>query len=153
MVLMTGVAVVLVLYVAGAGWTAYWSLRFGLTPRPPLSMFETRVRFAAVITALFLAWARQDSMERSALICAVIAAGSSRLYGLGISFGDASSSGFAASLSGLQPWGVGYHAMVSEKARNDPRKQTNKAESFVSIQLFPGSHASLEIPTNSPSKQ
>ena len=79
MVLMTGVAVVLVLCVAGTGWAAYWSLRSGLTPRPPLSMFETRVRFAAVITALFLAWARQDSMERRALICAVIAAGSSGL--------------------------------------------------------------------------
>ena len=84
MVLMIAMALVLVLGVAGAGKTAYWSLRFGLTPRPPLSMFETIPRYAAVITALFLAWARKDSMERSALICAVIAAGSSGLDGLGI---------------------------------------------------------------------
>lgn len=83
-VLMMVMVVLLVFCVAGAVWTAYWSLRFGLTPRPPLSAFQTSIRFAVVIAALFLAWLRTSLLERTALICAIIAAGSSGLYGLGV---------------------------------------------------------------------
>ena len=83
-VLMMTMVVLLLLCVTGAVWTAYWSLRFGLAPRAPLSTFQTVVRFAAVITALFLMWVRTDMLERSALICALVAAGSSALYGLGV---------------------------------------------------------------------
>ena len=41
------------------------------------------VRFVVVIVALILCWFRSDLIERTALVCAVIAAGSSGLYGLG----------------------------------------------------------------------
>ena len=67
----------------GAAWTAYWSLRFGLTPRAPLSPLHTAVRFAAVALAAILLPLRRDSLERATLLCAVIAAGSSALFGLG----------------------------------------------------------------------
>jgi hypothetical protein len=77
-------ALLLIVCVAGAVWTAYWSLWFGLTPRPPLSVFQTVVRFVVVILAIVLFWRRRDLMERSALTCAVIAAGSSALFGLGV---------------------------------------------------------------------
>ena len=80
-----GMAVLLVGCVAGAVWTAYWWLRFGLAPRPPLSTFQTLVRFLAVAGALLVWWRRRvDLTESSALACAVIAAGSSALFGLGI---------------------------------------------------------------------
>lgn len=82
-VIVFAMAVLLLLCVAGAVWTGYWSLRFGLTPRPRLSAFQTIVRFVAVITALLLVWVRTDMLERSALICAIITAGSSGLDGLG----------------------------------------------------------------------
>lgn len=75
----------LLICLAGAIWTAYWSLRFGLTPRPPLSVFQTLVRFVVVMVALLLWRFRRDLGERSALACAVVAAGSSGLYGLGLS--------------------------------------------------------------------
>ena len=78
-----GMGLLLTLCLAGVVWTAYWSLRFGLAPRAPLSTFQTAVRLAAIITALLLAWVRTDVLERSALICAIVAAGSSALYGLG----------------------------------------------------------------------
>ena len=77
-------ALLLIFCIAGAGWTAYWSLSFGLAPRPPLSAFQTLVRFVVVALALFLCFRRRDLVERSAFACAVIAAGSSALYGLGI---------------------------------------------------------------------
>ena len=80
----TGMALLLLLCLAGALWTAYWSLRFGLTPRPPLSAFQTLVRFLVVLLALLLWRLRGDLTERSALACTVIAAGSSGLYGLGL---------------------------------------------------------------------
>ena len=38
----------------------------------------------AVTAALLLCWVRRDYLERSALACAVIAAGSSALFGLGL---------------------------------------------------------------------
>jgi hypothetical protein len=79
-----GMALLLLLCLAGALWTAYWSLRFGLTPRPPLSAFQTLIRFLIVMLALLLWRLRGDLAERSALACTVIAAGSSGLYGLGL---------------------------------------------------------------------
>ena len=69
---------------AGAVWTAYWSLRFGLTPRPPLSALQTAIRFAVVTLAVILLPYRRDWIERTALLCAVVAAGSSALFGLGV---------------------------------------------------------------------
>jgi hypothetical protein len=77
-------AVLLALCLAGAIWTAYWSWRFGLAPRPRLSAFQTVVRFAAVTAALLLWRWRTHPVERSALACAIVAAGSSGLYGLGL---------------------------------------------------------------------
>ena len=68
---------------AGAAWTAYWSLRFGLEPRPPLSPLHTVARFAIVTLAVILLPLRRDSIERTALLCTVVAAGSSALFGLG----------------------------------------------------------------------
>jgi presenilin-like A22 family membrane protease len=68
----------------GAGWTAYWSSRFGLAARAPLSPFQTAVRFAGVALAVILLLFRRDTMERTTLICAVVAAGSSALFGLGL---------------------------------------------------------------------
>ena len=79
-----GLALLLLFCFAGALWTAYWSLRFGLAPRPPLSAFQTLVRLAAVTAASLLWWVRRDHLERIALACAVIAAGSSALFGLGL---------------------------------------------------------------------
>ncbi|HJZ82759.1 MAG TPA: hypothetical protein VKD91_20510 [Pyrinomonadaceae bacterium] len=76
-------ALLLIFCLTGAVWTAYWSLRYGLAPRPPLSPSQTVVRFVAVTAALWLWRLRRDWIERSALACAVIAAGSSGLYGLG----------------------------------------------------------------------
>lgn len=70
--------------VTGAMWTAYWSLRFGLAPRPPLSEFQIVLRLLAVGVASFLWWRRRDLIERIALSCAIIAAGSSALFGFGV---------------------------------------------------------------------
>jgi len=81
--LAAGVVFLAVVCAAGAAWTVYWSLRYGLTPRPPLSPFQTVVRFAAVIVGAILLLFRRDSIERTALLCAVVAAGSSALFGLG----------------------------------------------------------------------
>jgi hypothetical protein len=80
----TGAALLLLGCLAGAFWTVYWTLSFGLAPRPPLSAFQTLVRFLVVMTALLLWRSRRDLIERSALACAVIAAGSSGLCGLGM---------------------------------------------------------------------
>ncbi len=80
----TGMALLLLFCIAGALWTAYWSLRFGLAPRPPLSGFQTTLRILAVTLALLLWWRRRDPVERIALACAIIAAGSSALYGFGV---------------------------------------------------------------------
>ena len=79
-----GMALLLLFCFAGAVWTAYWSLRFGLAPRPPLSAFQTLVRFLIVTLALLLWRRRRDLTERITLACAVMAAGSSGLYGLGM---------------------------------------------------------------------
>lgn len=68
---------------AGAAWTAYWSLRFGLTPRQPLSPFQTALRFALVTLALILLPYRRNWLDRMTLLCAIIAAGASALFGLG----------------------------------------------------------------------
>jgi len=68
---------------AGAVWTAYWSLRFGLAPRPPLSLPQTVLRFVVVALALTLLLYRRDWIERAAFLCAIVAAGSSALFGLG----------------------------------------------------------------------
>ena len=80
-----GLALLLLFCVAGAIWTAYWSLRFGLAPRPPLSGFQILLRLLVVCSALFLLWRRRDLIERIALFCAIIAAGSSAVYGFGVS--------------------------------------------------------------------
>jgi len=79
-----GMALLLVFCIAGALWTAYWSLRFGLAPRPPLSAFQTMLRVLIVALALVLCWRRRDFTERMALVCAIIAAGSSALFGFGV---------------------------------------------------------------------
>ena len=79
-----GIALFLVVCLAGALWTAWWTLSFGLAPRPPLSVFQIVLRFLVVILALVLLWFRRDLIERSALACTVIAAGSSFLFGLGV---------------------------------------------------------------------
>jgi presenilin-like A22 family membrane protease len=79
-----GLALLLLFCLAGTIWTAYWSLRFGLAPRPPLSTFQTLIRLMAVTAALLLLLVRRDHLERTALACAVIAAGSSALFGLGL---------------------------------------------------------------------
>ena len=81
--LSAAVAFLAIVCTAGAAWTAYWSLRFGLAPRPPLSSLHTAVRFAVVTLAVILLPFRRDSIERTALLCTVIAAGSSALFGLG----------------------------------------------------------------------
>jgi hypothetical protein len=62
-----GMALLLVFCFAGALWTAYWSLRFGLAPRPPLSAFQTMLRLLVVIVALVFFWRRRDVTERVAL--------------------------------------------------------------------------------------
>ena len=80
-----GLILLLLFCLTGAIWTAYWSLRFGLAPRPPLSQFQILVRLLVVTVALFLWWRRRDLIERIALFCAIIAAGSSALYGFGVS--------------------------------------------------------------------
>lgn len=77
-------ALLLVLCVAGAIWTAYWTVRFGLAPRPPLSGFQILLRIVAICVAAVLWWQRRDLIERVALSCAIIAAGSSALFGFGI---------------------------------------------------------------------
>ena len=81
--LIVSVLLLAIFCAAGAVWTAYWSLRFGLTPRPPLSLLQTVLRFAVVAFALVLALCRRHWIERTALLCAVVAAGSSALFGLG----------------------------------------------------------------------
>jgi hypothetical protein len=83
--LLTVVVVLVALICAvGAIWTAWWSLRFGLTPRPALSALHTAVRFAVVFVALALWPFRPDPMERVTLLCAVLGAGASALFGLGL---------------------------------------------------------------------
>lgn len=79
-----GLALLLLFCLTGAIWTAYWSLRFGLAPRPPLSEFQTLLRLLVVGLSMFLWWRRRDLIERIALSCAIIAAGSSALYGFGV---------------------------------------------------------------------
>src|ERR1051326_609960 len=81
---MATVVLVAIVCCAGAAWTAYWSLRFGLAPRPPLSSLQTAVRFAGAALAIILLLFRRDAMERTTLLCAVVAAGSSALFGLGL---------------------------------------------------------------------
>jgi hypothetical protein len=68
---------------AGAAWTTYWSFRFGLAPRPPLPPLQTVARFTIVTLGVFLLLFRRDSIERLTLLCTVVAAGSSALFGLG----------------------------------------------------------------------
>jgi hypothetical protein len=80
----TGLALLFPFCVAGAIWTAYWSLRFGLAPRPPLSEFQIVLRLLVVSLAVFFWWRCRDLIERIALSCAIIAAGSSALHGFGM---------------------------------------------------------------------
>ena len=77
-------ALLLLLCIAGAIWTAYWALRFGLTPRHPLSALQTFARFLVALLALFFLRFHRELTARLSLACAVIAAGSSGLYGLGL---------------------------------------------------------------------
>ena len=81
--LTTALVFLTVFCAAGAAWTVYWSLRFGLTPRPPLSPLHTALRFAVVSVAVIFLLFRRDWIERTTLICTVVAAGSSTLFGLG----------------------------------------------------------------------
>lgn len=69
--------------IAGASWTVYWSWRFGLAPRPPLSALQTAARLAIVTVAVILLPFRRDWLERTALVCAIVAAASSALFGFG----------------------------------------------------------------------
>ena len=80
----TGLVLVLLFCLTGVIWTAYWSLRFGLAPRPPLSQFQILLRLLVLSVAAVLWWRRRDLIERIALFCAIIAAGSSALYGFGV---------------------------------------------------------------------
>jgi hypothetical protein len=64
-------------------WTAYWSLRFGLAPRPPLSTAQITLRIAIATGAAAFWFLRRDRLERLTLICATVAASSSALYGFG----------------------------------------------------------------------
>jgi len=77
-------ALLLIFCVVGAVWTVYWSVWFGLAPRPLLSAWQTILRFVVVMLAVALCLRRRNLMEKSALVCAAIAAGSSGLYGLGV---------------------------------------------------------------------
>ena len=77
-------SLLLLLCIAGAAWTVYWSLRFGLTPRRPLSALETLVRFLIVMLALLFWKFHRERTARLALACTVVAAGSSGLFGLGL---------------------------------------------------------------------
>jgi hypothetical protein len=81
--LLVSILLLAIFCAAGAVWTACWSLRFGLTPRPPLSLLQTVLRLALVALALILLLYRRDWIERTALLCAVVAAGSSALFSLG----------------------------------------------------------------------
>jgi hypothetical protein len=81
----SGMALLLLVCLAGSLGTAYWALRFGLAPRPPLSAPATVARFVVVIVALLLWRFRRDLTERSVLGCAVLGAGASGLYGVGVS--------------------------------------------------------------------
>jgi hypothetical protein len=81
--LIVSIFLLAILCAVGAVWTAYYSLRFGLTPRPPLSLLQTVVRFAGVAFASILLLYRRDWLERAALLSAIVAAGSSALFGLG----------------------------------------------------------------------
>jgi CHASE2 domain-containing sensor protein len=77
--------VALVACIAGAVGTAIWTLRHGLlSERPPLPAWHTAIRVVIVLAAGLLAAVRRDRTERVALVCAVVAAGSSTLFGLGI---------------------------------------------------------------------
>jgi|SRR6266545_2143120 len=69
---------------AGAVWTAYWSLRFGLAPRPPLPPYQTGSRILIVLIALALLRLRRDPIERTVLFLTAVAAGASALFGLGL---------------------------------------------------------------------
>jgi nitrate reductase NapE component len=69
----------------GAIGTVVWIWRFGLfAPRAPLSAFGTAVRLAFLVSAVALFLARRDAVERVTLVCVVIAAGSSVIWGLGV---------------------------------------------------------------------
>ncbi|MEA2165574.1 MAG: hypothetical protein QOK37_3701 [Thermoanaerobaculia bacterium] len=80
----TAVVLLALACAAGAFWTACWSLRFGLTPRPPLPAFQTIVRLIALALGLLLLTFRRDSIERTTYLCAVVAAGASALFGFGL---------------------------------------------------------------------
>ena len=83
-ILLTAVLLLLLTCVAGALWTAYWSLRFGLAPRSPLSPLQTGARIAIVLGALILLRRRRDWLERTALLLTAIAAACSALFGFGL---------------------------------------------------------------------
>ena len=80
--LILSILLLAIICAVGALWTAYWSIRFGLAPRPPLSLPQTVLRFAVVAFALILLVYRRDWIERATFLCAIVAAGSSALFGL-----------------------------------------------------------------------
>jgi hypothetical protein len=79
-----GLMLLLLFCVTGGIWTAYWSLQFGLAPRPLLSEFQIALRLLVVGVASSLWWRRRNLVERIALSCAIIAAGSSAVFGFGV---------------------------------------------------------------------
>jgi hypothetical protein len=83
-IIKAGLALLLLFCIAGAIWTAYYSLRFGLAPRPPLSGFQILLRLVVICVAAILFWQRRDRIERVALSCAIVAAASSALFGFGV---------------------------------------------------------------------
>jgi hypothetical protein len=83
--IVVGLAAVAVAGAVEAASTAIWTLRSGLfATRPPLPVSQTLLRVAIVFTAGGLLLVRRDLIERITLIFAVIAAGSSALFGLGV---------------------------------------------------------------------
>lgn len=80
----TLITILAIACIAGAVWTAYWCIRFGLAPRPPLSLQQTALRVLIVIAASVALWIRRDPLERATLVCTIVAAGASTAFGFGV---------------------------------------------------------------------
>ncbi len=78
------ITILAMMCIAGAVWTAYWCIRFGLTPRPPLSAAQTVLRMLIVIAAIVALSMRRDTLERATLVCTIVAAGASAAFGFGV---------------------------------------------------------------------
>jgi hypothetical protein len=85
-------------WVIGVGWVAILAVAVLLTAqssvyilqngliadRPPLSLLQTTLRIALGAGAMAFLFVRRDVLERAALASAIIAAGSSALFGFGL---------------------------------------------------------------------